>query len=115
MNKNKDFWDLLIKLVNESEIIIDRPKGSKHPKMEDIIYPIDYGFLNGTKSMDNSGIDLWKGSNKNIEINGIFCTIDLWKKDSEIKIIIGCNDEEIKIIQKFYDKKDTLKGLLILK
>lgn len=115
MNKNCDFWNLLNKLVNESEIIIDRPKGSKHPKMKDIIYPIDYGFLKGTKSMDNSGIDLWKGSNTNVEINGIFCTIDLWKKDSEIKIIIGCNNDEIEIIQNFYDKMDTLKGLLILK
>jgi inorganic pyrophosphatase len=114
MYSKNDFWSLLDKLVEECEIVIDRPKGSKHPKMESI-YPLDYGYLKDTKSMDNSGIDLWKGSKNSTEINGIICTIDLYKRDSEIKILIGCTSEDIKTLEKVYDDFETLKGLLILR
>ena len=39
---NTDFWLALDKLVSESKIIIDRPKGSRHPKYPDCVYPFDY-------------------------------------------------------------------------
>ena len=39
------FWTALDKLVEQSEIIIDRPKGSVHPVHPDFIYQVDYGFL----------------------------------------------------------------------
>ena len=38
---NEDFWKALDELVNSSEIVIDRPKGSAHPKFPDFIYPVD--------------------------------------------------------------------------
>ena len=113
MNRNNEFWEFIDKLVNESEIIIDRPKGSRHPKMENIVYEVDYGYLKNTKSMDGSGIDIWKGSNENKKVNGIFCTIDLYRKDLEIKILIGCTDDEINKIDKMYNGLELLRGLLI--
>lgn len=33
---NNDFWNLLDRLVENSEIVIDRPKGTAHPKYPDI-------------------------------------------------------------------------------
>ena len=32
---NEEFWNALDELVNKSEIVIDRPKGSSHPKYPD--------------------------------------------------------------------------------
>ena len=32
MQYNIEFWNALDELVNNSEIIIDRPKGTAHPK-----------------------------------------------------------------------------------
>lgn len=46
MTYQADFWRALEKLVQESTIIIDRPKGSSHPQYGDLIYPLDYGYLN---------------------------------------------------------------------
>lgn len=43
--------------------------------------------------MDGSGIDVWVGSGEK-RIDAIICTIDLLKRDSEIKILIGCTEEE---------------------
>ena len=44
-------------------------------------------------SMDGSGIDVWVGSGDK-KIDAIMCIVDLMKRDSEIKILIGCTEEE---------------------
>lgn len=59
---NGDFWKAIDELVNNSEIIIDRPKGTAHPKYSDFVYQVDYGYLKNTSSMDGAGIDVYVGS-----------------------------------------------------
>ncbi len=49
---NPDFWTALDQLVSDSEIVIDRPKGSAHPKYPDFIYKVDYGYLNNTRDLE---------------------------------------------------------------
>ena len=53
---NEDFWNALDELVNTSEIVIDRPKGSAHPRFPDFIYRVDYGYLRDTSSMDGLAV-----------------------------------------------------------
>ncbi len=48
---NTDFWRTLDELVRQSEIVIDRPKGTAHPKFPDFIYKVDYGYIENTSSM----------------------------------------------------------------
>lgn len=113
MEYNTEFWNVLDKLVQQSEIIIDRPKGTPHPRYPDFIYKVDYGYLKNTSSMDGGGIDVWKGTDKDQRIDAIMCTIDLTKKDSEIKILIGCTEEEKKIIHHTHNDLSCMKGILI--
>jgi len=97
------FWSRLDELIKSSEIVIDRPKGTPHPKYPDLIFPLDYGYLKGTTGGDGDGIDIWMGSAAHRELTAIGCTVDTKKKDSEIKLIVGCTETEIKIIEKFYN------------
>ena len=99
------FWERLDELIKTSEIVIDRSKGTPHPKYPDMIFPLDYGYLEGTKAMDRNEIDLWIGTAGHGKLTAIACTIDIKKKDAEIKLIIGCTDEEIEIIEKFHNGK----------
>lgn len=92
------FWESLDRLVAEHEIVIDRPKGSAHPRYPSLIYPLDYGYLEGTASMDGDGIDVWLGGLGDKRLDAIVVTIDLWKKDSEIKLLLGCTAEEKRTI-----------------
>lgn len=111
---NSDFWRTLDKLIEESEIVIDRPKNSRHPKYPDMIYPLDYGYLKDTSSMDGQGIDVWRGSMREETLDAIMVIVDLWKKDSEIKLLIGVTDEEAKIIYDFHNNNgDAMQGILI--
>lgn len=45
METNDSFWNAIDRIVSESKIIIDRPKGAVHPKFSDFIYRVDYGYL----------------------------------------------------------------------
>ncbi|MBO5112579.1 MAG: inorganic pyrophosphatase [Lachnospiraceae bacterium] len=109
---NDDFWKSLDSLVDNSEIIIDRPKGTAHPKYPDFIYKVDYGYLKNTSSMDGAGIDVWVGSGDK-QIDAIMCIVDLMKRDSEIKILIGCTEEEKQSVYKTHNETQYMKGILI--
>ncbi len=111
-NYNNEFWNALDELINNSEIVIDRPKGTAHPKYSDFIYHVDYGYLKDTESMDGAGIDVWLGTGEK-KIDAIICIVDLMKKDSEIKILIGCTEEEKAIIYKTHNETKYMKGILI--
>jgi len=107
------YWDCLDKLVNSSEIIIDRPKGGGHPKYKDIIYPVDYGYLKGTTASDGAGIDVFIGTEGNNRIKGIIATVDLKKRDAEIKIMISCSDEEISKAMTFLNSTSFFQAIYI--
>ena len=109
---NEDFWKALDELVNSSEIVIDRPRGSAHPRFPDFIYKVDYGYLKDTTSMDGTGIDVWVGSGDK-KIDAIMVIVDLMKKDSEIKILIGCTEEEKLEVYKTHNETQYMKGILI--
>ena len=108
----EDFWNAIDELVNTSEIVIDRPKGSAHPRFPDFIYRVDYGYLKNTASMDGAEIDVWVGSGDK-KIDAIMCIVDLMKRDSEIKILIGCTEEEKMEVYRTHNETQYMKGLLI--
>lgn len=109
---NEEFWNALDELVKNSEIVIDRPKGTKHPKYPNFIYRVDYGYLKDTTSMDGAGIDIWVGTDPQ-KIDAIMCIVDLMKKDSEIKILLGCTEQEKEIIYQTHNETQYMKGILI--
>lgn len=113
MQINEKFWKYLQRLVDESEIVIDRPKGSAHPNFPETIYILNYGYLENTRSSDGMGVDVYVGSAGNREVCAVMITVDFVKRDSEIKIFIGCTDDEIETIRAQIDGYDTAAGLII--
>ena len=95
------FWQTLAELAETSEISIDRPRGFAHPRYPDLIFPLDYGYLEGTSSGDGSGIDVWLGSLGTRELSGILCTFDTGKRDAEIKLVLGATEADIQSILDF--------------
>lgn len=110
---NETFWKQLDRLVNESKVVIDRPKDSPHPRYDDAIYPLDYGYLAGTSSADGSGIDIWLGESGERRVVGVICTVDMLKRDSEVKVCLGCSEAEMLTIAKFVNNTLSMRGLLI--
>lgn len=92
----EELFATLQKIVEISKVVIDRPKGSAHPRYPAYIYPLDYGYLDGTQSQDGGGIDVWVGGGDSKQVTGILVIADALKKDSEIKVLLGCRESEMK-------------------
>jgi inorganic pyrophosphatase len=108
-----DFWQRAEAFLNENEIVIDRPLGCRHPSFPNMVYPLDYGYLKGTSGGDGNEVDVWKGSLKGNILKGVICTIDSCKKDAEVKLLVDCTDEEIEIINRFYDASEAMSGWVV--
>ena len=99
----------MARLLLTHSLVIDRPRGSSHPRYPRLIYPLDYGYLENTTSSDGGGIDVWLGSLNQVKdkdgaktLTGILCTFDTLKRDMEIKLLLGCTHEDLQVIQKFH-------------
>ncbi len=113
ISNSKDYFEVLDDLVKNSKIIIDRKRGSVHPRYPDMIYKVDYGYIEGTGSKDGNEIDVYKGSLPKQEVTGILCTFDLVKKDSEIKVLLGLSDDEIDLVCKTHSTPGYMSCVLI--
>ena len=109
---NEDFWNALDELVNTSEIVINRPTGSAHPRFPDFIYRVDCGYLKDTSSMDGAGIDVWVGSGRKT-VDAVMRIVDLMERGSEIKILIGRTEEEKTEVYKSHNETQYMQGVLI--
>jgi inorganic pyrophosphatase len=110
--KSLPFFKAIEELVKTSEVVIDRPKGTPHPRYPEDIYPLDYGYLKGTSSGDGDGIDIWVGSLGAQQVSAIVVTVDLVKRDSEIKILLGCSVEECQVVLDRHNQGSQSASLL---
>ena len=81
-------------LPNAGEVVVERPRGSRHPRWEESVYPLDYGYLTNTRGTDGAEIDVWLGSLSARQVTAIVATVDPLKGDMEIKLLVGCTEAE---------------------
>lgn len=110
-----DFWFKLDQLVAASNLKIERPKGSSHPRYPSLVYPLDYGYLQDTRSGDGNDIDVWIGSLSSQTVTAVICSVDLEKRDTEIKILLGCTSEENRVILDIHNTGSQSAILLVRK
>jgi inorganic pyrophosphatase len=106
------FWEDMDELLARLEIVIDRPRGSAHPRYPNLIYPYDYGYLRGTRAMDQDGVDVWVGTNPARKISGVICAVDLQKMDVELKLLAGCMEQEMQAILRFHN--DGMQSAILI-
>ncbi|NJK45592.1 MAG: inorganic pyrophosphatase [Pleurocapsa sp. SU_196_0] len=110
---NPLFWATLEQFVTSSQIIVDRPKGSLHPRFPNIVYPLDYGFLEGTTGGDGDGIDVWFGTGESRGVTGVACTADPFKRDAELKILLGCSSQDFATLEHFFRVTAELPAIIV--
>ncbi len=113
LENNIYFWQKLDTLMLSGKLVIERPKDSAHPNYPEMIYPVDYGYLKDTLSSDQEPIDAFKGSLRTNQVNQITVAADILKKDLEVKLLIGCTDEETLAIMQMLNGTEFRKAILI--
>lgn len=106
--KDEDFWEEMTRLAASSLIVIDRAQGTTHPRHPGMMYPFDYGYIEGTSASDGDGIDVFIGSQSDRALTGILCTFDTIKRDAEIKVLLGCTMRDVWVIRAFLGDMRTM-------
>lgn len=99
-----EFWPALQALVDAHAVIIDRPRGTPHPRYPDAIYPFDYGYLAGVDGADGGGLDVWRAAPDSRLVTGFLCTADALKGDVEIKLLLGCSPAQMEQIAALHNQ-----------
>ena len=107
MEYNPQFWQALDQLLARSALVIDRPKDSSHPRFPEMVYPLDYGYLENTASMDGEGVDVWVGTAQPPALDGLLWVVDLPKGDVEVKLLYGCTPQERELAFQFQTGRPT--------
>ena len=97
-----DFWRDLDALASGHRQIIERPAHSRHPRSPQSVYPLDYGYLEGTRTNDGAAVDIWCGSLGHRDVVGVVCTVDRVKNDVEMKLLLGCSGADLEAIRQFF-------------
>jgi inorganic pyrophosphatase len=108
-------WAAWETLLEKNGYTIDRPYRSCHPDHPTIVYPIDYGYLNGTVSSDGHEVDVFVGTASN-GLVGTLLTTDHRRGDREFKLLYHCRPEEVYLVNGFLNFDRTLmEALLVLR
>lgn len=113
--KDRVDWPAWEALIRSNGVTIDRPRHSIHPVHDEIVYPIDYGFVNGTESSDGEEIDIFVGTADSGLVGAIWTT-DHRKGDQECKFLIDCTPEEVYLVNGFLNfDRSLMEGRLVLR
>ena len=113
LENNAFFWQKLDTLFFSSKLVVDRPRNTVHYKYSNLVYPVDYGYLSDTTGSDQAPIDVFKGSQKSNQVGAIVVSADILKKDCEVKLLIGCSEEEEHEVLAFLNQTEFQKAIMI--
>lgn len=97
---------------------IDRPVGSRHPRFQDLIYPINYGYVEGVFAGDGKEHDVYiLGADRPLEtFEGKVIAVYRRFNDDEDKWIVSLDETEYtdeEIMQTIYFQEQYFDGVLI--
>ncbi len=108
-------YDIIGKMVSG---IIDRPIGSSHPNYPDMIYPINYGYVENVFANDGEEQDVYVfGTNDPIKnFKGKVIAVYHRINDIEDKWIVSINGENYsdeEILEKIHFQEKYFEGYLV--
>jgi inorganic pyrophosphatase len=91
-------WNYWEQLIRRRGVEIDRPKGSDHPRYPGWVYPLDYGFIPGTKASDGSEVDVFRGTGEGGLVAALVVRHD---GQEELKLLWQTTESETQLARDF--------------
>ena len=109
-------WAGWERVIEANGVELDRPYGSRHPRFPEIRYPLDYGFVRGTRAGDGDEVDVFVGRAAGLGLVGAILTTDHRRGDREAKLLYRCGPEEVYLAHGFlnFDRR-LMEGVLVLR
>lgn len=112
-SNNAYFWQKVDTLFLSSNLKISRKKGETHPNFKNLVYPVDYGHLQDTVSINSEGISVYVGSKGHSSVTALAVAADILEKSIDVKVLCGCTEEEVLDVLHFLNQTDYQKTVLI--
>lgn len=113
VENNALFWQKLDTLYVSSTMGIEFKQGSVHPVYQKLVYPVDYGIIEDVHNYGDIKMGVFKGSLDSHCVDAIAVNIDTLQRDSDIKLLVGCNEDETFRIMQFLNETDFQKSILV--
>lgn len=113
IENNALFWQKLDTLFISSKVAINRPKDMASKTYPNLVYPVDYGYLEDTTGSANKEVDVFLGTLEDKRIQSMAIGTDILRKTVEVKLIAGCTDTEKKSILEFLNQMEFQKAIII--
>lgn len=108
-------WEAWDTCISKNGIRIERPRATAHPDYPSVVYPLDYGSVNGTLATDGEPLDLFVGRGTT-GLVGAILTTDFRQQDREMKLLYDCTPTEVYTAHGFINYDRTLlEGVLVLR
>ena len=112
-DNNAFFWQKVDTLFLSGRVNIEKHQGDRHPVYSNMIYPVDYGHLSDTISITEKGLSVYVGSLKPWSVTSLIVAVDILEKSMDVKMLVGCTEEETNNILHFLNQSDFHKTVLI--
>lgn len=108
-------WDAWQQCIEVNGLTIERPRATAHPEYPSVVYPLDYGYVNGTRGGDGDALDVFVGRGTT-GLVGTILTSDHRQQDREAKLLYDCTPAEVYTAHGFINYDRTLlEGVLVLR
>ncbi|MFB6232493.1 MAG: hypothetical protein ABEL04_15195 [Salinibacter sp.] len=108
-------WNAWARCIVSNGITIERPRTTAHPDYPSVIYPLDYGRVDGTRGTDGEPLDVFVGRGTT-GLVGAILTTDHRQRDREVKLLYDCTPVEVYTAHGFINYDRTLlEGVLVLR
>ena len=107
---NAFFWQKVDTLFHSSSVKITKKKGDHHDEFHNLVYPMKY--LTDTKGSNGNGISVYVGSGSS-KVSALVVACDILMKELDVKMLIGCSEEEIEEVLRFLNQTEFQKTVLI--
>lgn len=110
---NALFWQKLdILLVTSTYKKMRSPK-QPHPLHPNLIYPVEYGYLMDSDNPDKIVSKVFKGTSGKSQCEQVMLVVDILTKEMDVKLLVGCTEDEIIRCLEFSNQTNFQKSVLI--
>ena len=106
------FWQKMDSLYLSAEFVITDKKGGCVKDFPDLLYPCDFGYLKMPKHDLQSEIKCFKGTKGESIGQAVICA-NIIDKCIDVRLLIGCSDDEQYEILRFLNLLDQQKAILV--
>ncbi len=106
------FWQKMDTIYLSSDFVLTGQKGSCVKDFPELVYPCDFGYLKMLKSDLEGEIKCFRGT-AGEAIDQIVICANIIDKCIDVRLLIGCTDDEQYDILRFLNSLDQQKAILV--